>query len=309
MSLIMCSECRREISDRAAVCPHCGCPVSAFVDQRPWAGAVDAVSPVEGGPVLSDQDTGSGPPRILALLLAALAVPGFAVNPIMGAMFAIGALNVWTNLGKRPFFGSPGNPGRRSARRWALGVLTVAIVVVGACAFFALLRELGIKAHLFRTWNVTMNVPGREAGVDDPPDLMIEVTGTMSLKEPGGYRSEGLARWTWKHDGRRWSVSWQQHEAGAWKLSGHDLRLTPSEARVEEFKVEVDGAVQTDPDAWLPLRGKIRASEFEKILHTVVMDTTVTRVREIDAGRMVLEVVDEEGEIDPYPVTFRPARR
>lgn len=27
MSLINCPECDREISDRAAACPHCGCPV------------------------------------------------------------------------------------------------------------------------------------------------------------------------------------------------------------------------------------------------------------------------------------------
>ncbi len=28
MSLIKCSECRKEISDRANVCPNCGCPIS-----------------------------------------------------------------------------------------------------------------------------------------------------------------------------------------------------------------------------------------------------------------------------------------
>ncbi len=29
MALIQCPECKKEISDKAAVCPHCGCPVSA----------------------------------------------------------------------------------------------------------------------------------------------------------------------------------------------------------------------------------------------------------------------------------------
>jgi uncharacterized membrane protein YvbJ len=28
MALIPCPECRREISDKAASCPHCGCPIS-----------------------------------------------------------------------------------------------------------------------------------------------------------------------------------------------------------------------------------------------------------------------------------------
>ena len=27
MALIKCKECGREISDKASVCPHCGCPV------------------------------------------------------------------------------------------------------------------------------------------------------------------------------------------------------------------------------------------------------------------------------------------
>jgi hypothetical protein len=28
MALTSCPECRREVSDRAPVCPHCGCPIS-----------------------------------------------------------------------------------------------------------------------------------------------------------------------------------------------------------------------------------------------------------------------------------------
>ena len=28
MALIPCPECKREISDRAESCPHCGCPIS-----------------------------------------------------------------------------------------------------------------------------------------------------------------------------------------------------------------------------------------------------------------------------------------
>lgn len=31
MSLIECPECKREISDKAAVCPHCGCPAAGKV--------------------------------------------------------------------------------------------------------------------------------------------------------------------------------------------------------------------------------------------------------------------------------------
>lgn len=27
MALILCSECSKEISDKAQVCPYCGCPI------------------------------------------------------------------------------------------------------------------------------------------------------------------------------------------------------------------------------------------------------------------------------------------
>lgn len=30
MALIQCPECKREISDKAAACPQCGCPQSEF---------------------------------------------------------------------------------------------------------------------------------------------------------------------------------------------------------------------------------------------------------------------------------------
>lgn len=35
MALINCEECGREISDRAATCPHCGCPVTAKAESPP----------------------------------------------------------------------------------------------------------------------------------------------------------------------------------------------------------------------------------------------------------------------------------
>ena len=32
MALISCPECKREVSDRAESCPHCGCPLAAAPD-------------------------------------------------------------------------------------------------------------------------------------------------------------------------------------------------------------------------------------------------------------------------------------
>lgn len=35
MSLIKCPECGKEISDKAAVCPNCGCPVEDMKEENP----------------------------------------------------------------------------------------------------------------------------------------------------------------------------------------------------------------------------------------------------------------------------------
>lgn len=33
MSLIICKECGKEISDQAESCPHCGCPVNEHISE------------------------------------------------------------------------------------------------------------------------------------------------------------------------------------------------------------------------------------------------------------------------------------
>lgn len=39
MALIRCSECDREVSDKAKSCPHCGNPISATAAAKPRAGS------------------------------------------------------------------------------------------------------------------------------------------------------------------------------------------------------------------------------------------------------------------------------
>lgn len=46
MALITCEDCEREISSRAAACPHCGCPVAD--------GVPDTGTPVVRGPDVAD---------------------------------------------------------------------------------------------------------------------------------------------------------------------------------------------------------------------------------------------------------------
>ncbi len=46
MALVHCTECGREISDKAAACPHCGCPLTKTpaADAKPKAVATEATS-------------------------------------------------------------------------------------------------------------------------------------------------------------------------------------------------------------------------------------------------------------------------
>ena len=48
MALISCLDCRRDVSDRAVSCPHCGCPtqVSVSAAARPPAGEPPSLGPL-----------------------------------------------------------------------------------------------------------------------------------------------------------------------------------------------------------------------------------------------------------------------
>ena len=46
MALIHCSECNREISDKAAACPHCGCPITVSIKAQMENKTVQKQEPV-----------------------------------------------------------------------------------------------------------------------------------------------------------------------------------------------------------------------------------------------------------------------
>ncbi len=46
MALIRCSECNREISDKAAACPHCGCPIAVSIKVQMESKTVQKQEPV-----------------------------------------------------------------------------------------------------------------------------------------------------------------------------------------------------------------------------------------------------------------------
>ncbi|MPZ20227.1 MAG: zinc-ribbon domain-containing protein [Luteitalea sp.] len=49
MALVNCTECGREVSDKAVSCPSCGAPVSGPISGEVAAGAVPQRPAVQGG--------------------------------------------------------------------------------------------------------------------------------------------------------------------------------------------------------------------------------------------------------------------
>lgn len=47
MALMKCPDCGRDVSSRAAACPHCGCPASDYIPHPAAAPAVPVVQPTE----------------------------------------------------------------------------------------------------------------------------------------------------------------------------------------------------------------------------------------------------------------------
>jgi DNA-directed RNA polymerase subunit RPC12/RpoP len=72
MALIKCSECRREVSDKAAACPQCGAPVVV-----PRATATPSPAPVQAVATPSPAKQRSRP--LTLVLFAILAVVAYAV--------------------------------------------------------------------------------------------------------------------------------------------------------------------------------------------------------------------------------------
>lgn len=80
MSLINCPECRKEISDNAASCPQCGCPIK----------------PASNQPVISKEQKSRGVATLLSLLLGGIGAHKFYLDkPGVGLLYL---LFCWTFL-------------------------------------------------------------------------------------------------------------------------------------------------------------------------------------------------------------------
>lgn len=64
MSLVKCSECGREISDKAAACPGCGAPVTPAIDYPAVPSSYPPPPPSASDDYFSDATTPSEPPPI-----------------------------------------------------------------------------------------------------------------------------------------------------------------------------------------------------------------------------------------------------
>lgn len=87
MALVACSECGKQISDRAATCLHCGNPIAPPSTQP---------IPVSlGGEVVTTQQTGKiwkawEIVGVLMVILGIGACVSGSVNPFSGIVFAVG---------------------------------------------------------------------------------------------------------------------------------------------------------------------------------------------------------------------------
>src|SRR3954471_21705877 len=103
MALIPCPECKREISDRAAACPHCGVAIAGN-PASPGAGVAASPSPpplVAFGASGAHEETvvweGTPSRRLMARelpgILWAVAAPIFAIILLPDAMKMVGGLH------------------------------------------------------------------------------------------------------------------------------------------------------------------------------------------------------------------------
>lgn len=87
MALTTCTDCGRQVSDKAAACPHCGCPIGSG---QPTSGHVASDAPVHRPPVQTIERTGKGW-KAVQLLGGVIALLGFAA---CCAVFSPNATNV-----------------------------------------------------------------------------------------------------------------------------------------------------------------------------------------------------------------------
>ena len=103
MAIVPCPECQRDISDRAAACPHCGNPIAAI----PSAARVSVQT--DDGDVVTTQATGKAP-KVVQLVGFLLAVGGVVSCSsstgssgglfLLGcAVFLMGRLMAWWSHG------------------------------------------------------------------------------------------------------------------------------------------------------------------------------------------------------------------
>src|SRR5262245_5004285 len=76
MALINCSECGKQVSDRAASCPNCGNPIAQIAGPTPTATRATQVYTEESKPVTTQQ-TGKGP-KVVQLIGGVLILLGVA---------------------------------------------------------------------------------------------------------------------------------------------------------------------------------------------------------------------------------------
>lgn len=113
MALVTCTECRRQISDRAPACPHCGCPAAPSAD----------LGDAQGLPRASAEASGEACP--------------FCARELSPRAVVCGSCRAW--------HGYAAGPGYTPRRRIKVHVIIAAVLVAYLLAFYAVTRVVGTR--------------------------------------------------------------------------------------------------------------------------------------------------------------------
>lgn len=86
MAMIMCPECRKMVSDKAAACPRCGCPIASLFSYESQTPPVSPVLPrrTELGPLRTDRIGG-----VIFVVIGIIGLPFGLMAGIVGVIFPI----------------------------------------------------------------------------------------------------------------------------------------------------------------------------------------------------------------------------
>ena len=147
MALTPCRECRKEISNQAKSCPHCGAPYPARRDWKGWGFEWQSKMKVYGYPLVHIA-FGRNAQGKLRVAKGIIAIGQFAIGLITVAQFGIGLLFGFGQF----LFGLTAVAQFAVAPLFAVGQIAIGYIAIGqfALGYYAL-AQTGLAKYLWST--------------------------------------------------------------------------------------------------------------------------------------------------------------